>query len=85
MHMTTKNSVTGGTPNQHSLWSYCFAIVSVFALADVFTGGLFRESLANGKLEYAMTVFAMIATVGYFASDGPTGVRFERVRSRQKL
>lgn len=85
MHMTTKNSVTGETPNQYSFWSYCFAIVSVFALADVFSGGLLRESLMLHKVEFAVTVFAMIATVGVYASDGSPGLKFVRACSRHKL
>ena len=85
MHMTTKNSTISETPNQYSFWSYCFALVSVFALADVISGGLVRESLVLHKVEYAVTVFAMIATVRVLASDGPPGARFIRSYSRHKL
>lgn len=85
MHMTTKNLATSETPNQYSFLSYCFALVSVFALADVFTGGLVRESLSLHKVEYVMALFAMIATVGVFAFDGSPGRRFVRTFSRQKL
>ncbi|MDD4975155.1 MAG: hypothetical protein PHY93_12430 [Bacteriovorax sp.] len=84
MHMT-RNSTNIETANQYSFWSYCFALVSVFALADVVSGGLVRESLVLHKVEYAVTFFAMIATVGVYASDGPPGVRFVRSYSRHKL
>lgn len=84
MHMT-KNSATRETPNHYSFWSYGFALVSVFVLADVLTGGLLRESLVLHKIEYGMTFFAMIATVGVFASDGSPGVLAVRTYSRQKL
>lgn len=85
MHMTTKNSTNSEAPNQYSFWSYCFALVSVFALADVISGGLVRESLMLHKIEYAVTLFAMIATVGVYASDGFPGARFVRSYSRHKL
>lgn len=84
MHMT-KNSQTSEAPNQYSFWSYCFALVSVFALADVITGGLVRESFALHKVEYAVTLFAMIVTVGVTAKDGPPGLKFVRACSRHKL
>lgn len=85
MHMTTKNSVNSETPNHYSFWSYCFALVSVFALADVLTGGLLRESLFQHKIEYGVAMFAMIVTVGVYASDGPPGLKFVRECSRHKL
>ncbi|MBC7538637.1 MAG: hypothetical protein H7281_07440 [Bacteriovorax sp.] len=85
MHMMTKNSTNSETPNQYSFWSYCFALVSVFALADVISGGLVRESLVLHKVEYVVTLFAMIATVGVYASDGTPGARFIRSYSRHKL
>jgi hypothetical protein len=84
MHMTT-SCPTRETPNQYSFWSYCLALVSVFALADVVSGGLVRESFALHKVEYAVSVFAMIATVGVYASDGVPGARFIRSYSRHKL
>lgn len=85
MHMTRKNSTNIETPNQYSFWSYCFALVSVFALADVISGGLIRESIMLHKVEYGITLSAMIATVGVYASDGPPGARFIRSYSRHKL
>ena len=85
MHMLTKNSTNSETPNQYSFWSYCFALVSVFALADVISGGLVRESLVLHKLEYAVTLFAMIATVGVYASDAPPGQMLVRACSFNKL
>ena len=84
MHMT-RNSTNIETPNQYSFWSYCFALVSVFALADVISGGLVRESLVLHKVEYAVTLFAMIATVGVYSTDGSPGARFVRSYSRHKL
>jgi hypothetical protein len=85
MHMTTKNSANIETPNQYSFWSYCLALVSVFALADVMSGGLLRESVIKHSVEYTMSIFAMIATVGVYASDGVPGARFVRSYSRHKL
>lgn len=85
MQMSIKNSTNSETPNQISFWSYCFAIVTVFALADVIGGGLLRESLTLQKVEYAASVFAMIAIVGVYASDGVAGARFVRSYSRHKL
>lgn len=85
MHMTTKNSANSETPNHYSFWSYCFALISVFALADVLTGGLLRESMVLHKIEYGVLVFGMIATVGVYASDGPPGLKFVRACSRHKL
>lgn len=85
MHMTTKNSSDIETPNQYSFWSYCFALVSVFAFADVFSGGFLRESFAFNKIEYSIALFSMIATVGVYASDGVPGARFIRSYSRHKL
>lgn len=85
MHMTTKNSANNETPNHYSFWSYCLALVSVFAIADVLTGGLLRESLIQHKIEYGVTVSAMIAVVGVYASDGSPGLKFVRACSRHKL
>ena len=87
MHMTNNslNAINNETPNQYSFWSYCLALVSVFALADVFTGGLLRETLFTHKVEYGLTLFAMIATVGVYASDGSPGLKFVRACSRHKL
>jgi hypothetical protein len=80
-----KKSVTSETPNQYSFWSYCFALVSTLVLIDVLTGGLIRESLALHKIEYTIGLFAMIATLKVFISDGSLGVRFARAYFRQKL
>lgn len=85
MPITTNNSANNETPNQLGFWSYCFAIVSVFILADVLTGGFFRESMFQYRVEYGMTVFAMIVTVGVYASDGSPGLKFSRACSRHKL
>ena len=85
MHMTPNNSVNSETPNQYSFWSYCLALVSVFAIADVLTGGLLRESLVLHKVEYGVSVFAMIVTVRVYASDGSPGLKFVRACSRHKL
>lgn len=85
MHMMTKNTTNSETQNQYSLWSYCLAFVSVFTLADVISGGLVRESLLLRKIEWAAAVFAMMGTIGFYASDGPPGFRFARSYSRHKL
>ena len=85
MHMTTKNSVNSETPNHYSFWSYCFALISIFALADVLTGGLLRESIVLHKIEYGVAVFGMIATIGVYVSDGSPGLKFVRACSRHKL
>ncbi len=85
MRMMTKNSLHSIRAQEYSFWSYCLAFVSIIALADVFTGGLLRESLALHKVEYSISVFAMIATVGVYASDGPMGARLIKSYSRHKL
>ena len=85
MHMTTKLYGNNETPNRYLFWSYCFAVVSLLAIADVLTGGLVRESFSPHKIEYGVITFAMIATVGVFVSDGPPGLKFVRACSRHKL
>jgi hypothetical protein len=85
MHMTTKNSVTSGKPQEYSIWSSCFFVVSAFTLDEVLAGGLIRESLNLHKLEYALSVFSMIATAKVLASDGTKGVCYNRAYSRQAL
>ena len=82
MHMT-KNIIEGN--NQTSFWSTCLMLVTAFAIADVFTGGLLRESVVLGTAEYAVAFALVIATVGVYASDGPPGLRFIRSCSRHKL
>jgi hypothetical protein len=83
--MTSKKSSFSETPNQYSFWSYCVALVTVFAIADVMTGGLIRESFSKHIVEYGMITFAMIATIRVFASDGSAGLKFVRACSRHKL
>ncbi|MGZ3790500.1 MAG: hypothetical protein ACXVLQ_18435 [Bacteriovorax sp.] len=83
--MTRKNASNSETPNQYSFWSYCLAFISVFAIADVLTGGLLRESLVQHKIEYGVTLSIMIAYVGVYASDGSPGLKFVRACSRHKL
>lgn len=85
MHMTSIKKTFSESPNQYSFWSYCLAIVSVFAVADVVTGGFFRESVSQHKIEYALTLSAMIVTIGEYVSDGPPGLKFVRACSRHKL
>jgi hypothetical protein len=85
MHISKTIPVTNETPNQYSAWRYCFALVTAFVLADVLTGGLLIESIALHKIEYAVSLFIMIATVGVFASDGSNGKLLVRTFSRQKL
>lgn len=82
MHMTRTNNET---PIQYSFWSACLAMVTVFAIADVFTGGLIRESLYRNSREYAVAFLSVIATVGVYASDGSRGLKFVRSCSRHKL
>lgn len=85
MHMTKDYPASSVMPNQYSFWSYCLALVSAFALADVFSGGLVREAINPQNLEYTFVTFAMIAIVGVYASDGVPGARFIRSYSRHKL
>lgn len=85
MHKTPTNSFTSETQNENSFWSYCFAIVSVFALADILSGGQIQESFTLHKLEYTGALFIMIATLGVFARDGSPRQSFVRTFSRQKL
>ena len=85
MHMMTTNFANNETQNHYVFWSYCFALVSVFTLANFFSGGLVSESFKLSLMEYTATYFAMIAAVGVYASDGPPGARFIRSYSRHKL
>lgn len=73
------------TPNGLSFWSYCLAILTAFAFADVLTGGLVRQSITSHAVEYGVALSAMIATVGVYAKDGPPGLKFVRACSRHKL
>ncbi len=84
MHMTdcpTNNE----TPNGTSFWSYCLALVTAFAFADVFSGDFLRESTFNHKVEYVWSVFAMIVPFGVYAVDGPPGAGFIRSYAFNKL
>lgn len=82
MHMTKENS---DAPIGYSFWSACLALVTVFAIADVLTGGLVRESMFRNSNEYAVAFALVIATVGVYASDGSPGLKFVRACSRHKL
>ena len=82
MHMTKNNSET---PIQLTFWSTCIALVTVFAIADAMTGGLFMESMIRNSAEYVMAVTFVIATVGVYASDGPGGQKLVRACSFNKL
>lgn len=82
MHMTKNNSET---PIQYSFWSACIALVTVFAIADALTGGLFMESMIRNSTEYAVAAAFVIATFGVYASDGPGGQRLVRACSFNKL
>ena len=73
------------TPIQYSFWSASLMLVTVFALADVMTGGLLRESIIVNAKEYAVASALVIATVGVYASDGSPGLKFVRACSRHKL
>lgn len=77
--------LTSETPTGHSFWSYCVAILLTFAIADVLTGGKIIESIWINKVEYAVAVFAMIATIGGYARDGSRGIKFVRACSYHKL
>jgi hypothetical protein len=82
MHMT-KN--LDGAQNQYSFWSACVMLVTTFAIADALTGGLLREAIVRGPVEYATVVALVIVAVGVYASDGSPGARFVRAYSRHKL
>lgn len=73
------------TPIQYSLWSVSLMLVTAFAIADVLTGGLLRESVILGSKEYGVAAALVIATVGVYASDGSPGLKFVRECSRHKL
>ena len=80
---------TTGEKSMHmtrdSFGSYYLVFVSMFLFADVLCGGLIRESITRGHLEYDLGLFAMLAMVGVYASDGSAGLRFVRSYSRHKL
>jgi len=82
MHMTKNLPEVNNEP---SFWSACLMLVTAFAIADAFTGGLLRESVVLGTAEYVVAVSLVIASVGVFAKDGPPGARFIRAYSRHKL
>ncbi len=82
MHMTKENSET---PIGLSFWSACIAMVVTFAIADVLTGGLIRESLYRHSNEYAVAFALVIATVFVHAKESPPGLKFVRACSRHKL
>ena len=81
MHMTKNNE----TPIQYSYGSFALMLVAVFAIADVLTGGLLRESVIGNAKEYAVLSALVIATVGVYASDGPPRLVFARARLPHKL
>ena len=83
MHMTKNDN--NEAPIQNSFWSACLMLVTVFAIADAFTGGLLRESVIMNAKEYAVAAALVIATVGVYASDGSPGLKFVRACSRHKL
>jgi hypothetical protein len=85
MHMTYNNFANNEKSNQYLFWSYCFAIVSAFVIADVFCGGFLRESLTSNQFGLGLAFLTMFATVGVYASDGAPGARFIRSYSRHKL
>jgi len=85
MHMTKKSSNVNESSIRISYWSYCLAIVFVFAIADVVSGGLIRESVVGHIVEFALVLFSMIVIIGDYASDGPPGLKFVRACSRHKL
>jgi len=82
MHMT-KN--VPEVNNETYFWSACLMLVTAFAIADAFTGGLLRESVVLNTTEYVVAVSLVIASIGVYAKDGPPGMRFIRSCSRHKL
>jgi hypothetical protein len=82
MHMTKNQNEAH---NQYSLWSACLMLVTAFAIADTFAGGLLKEALVISPLEYATAFALVIATIGAYAVESPPGVRFIRAYSRHKL
>ena len=85
MHMSNTNNANNETPNGYSFWSYSLALISVFAIADVLTGGLIRLSITSHAVEYGVALSAMIAVTGVTIKDGPPGLKFVRACSRHKL
>lgn len=74
MHMT-----------RNSFGTIYLVLVSITLLADVLCGGIIREAITKGHVEYGLALFAMLTVVGVYASDGPPGMRFVKSYSRHKL
>lgn len=60
-------------------------MVLTFAIADVLTGGLIRESLYRHSNEYAVAFAFVIASLGVMTKESPPGLKFVRACSRHKL
>ncbi len=82
MHKTSSNNET---PIQTSFWSACLAMVTVFAIADVLTGGLINESFYKNTHHLEVAVAFVIATIGVGVLESPPGLKFSRACSRHKL
>ena len=84
MHMTDCPS-NNETPNGTSFWSYCLALVTTFAFADVLTGGSLHESIAPRTVEYVLAPILAIVTFGVSIKEGPPGLLMIRSCSFNKL
>ena len=80
---------TTGDPSMHitrnSFGTFYLVLVSITLFVDVLCGGFIRESITRGHVEYDIALFAMLAVVGVYASDGSAGLRFAKSYSRHKL
>jgi hypothetical protein len=74
MHMT-----------RNSFATFYLVLVSITLFADVLCGGMIRETITKGHVQYDLALFLALAVVGVYASDGPPGLRFVRSYSRHKL
>jgi hypothetical protein len=74
MHMT-----------RNSFATIYLVLVSITLFADVLCGGIIRETITKGNVQYDLALFLVLAVVGVYASDGPPGLRFVRSYSRHKL
>jgi hypothetical protein len=84
MHMP-RNYLNNETLNQNQFWSYCLAIVSTLLIADAIAGDFIKLPVLNNQLEYNVSLFIMIATIGVYALRAPPGAKLERQYARHKL
>ena len=71
--------------SRNSYGTFYLILVSLFLFADVLCGGILRETITKGRMEYDLALMAMLAVVGVYASNGPPGMRFVKSYSRHKL